>query len=35
MDVITDSLDTNLGKLQEMVRDREAWHTAVDGIVKS
>ena len=35
MDVITDSLDMNLGKLQEMVRDREAWHTAVDGIVKS
>ena len=35
MDVITDSLDMNLGKLQEMVRDWEAWHTAVDGIVKS
>ena len=35
MDVITDSLDMNLGKLQEMVRDREAWHTAVHGIVKS
>ena len=31
----TDSLAMNLGKLQEMVRDREAWHTAVDGIVTS
>ena len=25
----------NLGKLQEMVRDREAWHAAVHGVVKS
>ena len=31
---ITDSMDMNLGKLQEMVRDRKAWHAAVHGIVK-
>ena len=29
LDGITDTRDMNLGKLQEMVRDREAWHTAV------
>ena len=29
MDGITDSMQMNLGKLQEMVRDREAWHAAV------
>ena len=28
---ITDAMDMNLGKLQEMVRDREAWHAAVHG----
>ena len=28
-------MDMNLGKLQEMVRDREAWSTAVHGVVKS
>ena len=32
---ITDSVDTNLGKLQEMVRDREAWCAAVRGLAKS
>ena len=31
----TDAIDLNLGKLQEMVRDREAWHAAVDGVTKS
>ena len=32
---ITDSMDMNLGKLQEMVKDREAWRAAVYGIAKS
>ena len=32
---ITDAIDMNLGKLQEMERDREAWHVAVHGITKS
>ena len=35
MDGITDSMDMNMGELQEMVRDREAWHTAVHGVMKS
>ena len=29
---ITDSMDMNLGKLWEMVRDRESWHAIVQGI---
>ena len=35
MDGITDLMDMNLGELQEMVTDREAWHAAVHGVVKS
>ena len=34
-DGITDSRDMNLGKLQEMVKDREAWHAADHGVTKS
>ena len=34
-DGITDAMDMNLGKLREMVRDREAWHAAVHGVTKS
>ena len=35
MDGIIDSMDRNLRKLQEMVRDREALHDAVHGLAKS
>ena len=35
LDGIVDSLDMNLGKLQEMVRDREPWRAAVHGVTKS
>ena len=35
LDSITDSMDMNLSKLQEIVEDRGAWHAAVHGITKS
>ena len=35
MDGIADAMDMNLGKLQEMVRDRKAWHATVHGVTKS
>ena len=34
LDDITDAMNMNLGKLQEMVRDREAWHATVHGVAK-
>ena len=32
---ITDAMNMNVGKLWEMVRDREAWHPAVHGVAES
>ena len=34
LDDITDSMDMNMSKLREVVKDREAWHAAVHGVTK-
>ena len=35
LDSITDSMEMNLSKLQEIVEDREDWHVAVHGVAKN
>ena len=35
LDGVTNAMNMNLGKLREMLRDREAWHAATHGVAKS
>ena len=35
LDGISDSMDMSLSKVQEILKDREAWHTAAHGVTKS
>ena len=35
LDVISDSMDMNLSRLQKIVKDRQAWHAAAHGLIRS